>query len=196
MSIRALVIAVVVAVVLAAALSMLVGTLIGPLIAVSLVAGAVLGGQVARQVTPATASRALARGSLAVLITLGVVFRTVLVGNPSDNAYLWIAVLGMLLFFPAVPFALAAIVPRGRATSWLMRAGIVLFWLIGGGGLSLLGIGGGLYLTSTPPGIAMDSRVPIFHGIGFVLLLGALYLVGFYWPRIPAPDRAGPRSAA
>ncbi len=148
-----------VAIVLALVLSMVVGTLIGPLIAVSLVTGAAIGGRTARRVTPATASRALARGSVGVLVILGVVFRTLLVANQSDNAYVWIAVLGTVLLFPAVPFALAAIVPRAGATSWLIRIGVVLLWLIAAPGLVLLAIGGGLSVMATlnRPGFCRDS---------------------------------------
>ena len=192
MSTRAIVVLVGIVLILAALLSPILGTLAAPVPAIGLVVGAVIGVRVARQVTEQTVSRALARGSVAVLVTLAVIFRTVLVGNQSDNAYLGISLLGLLLFLPAIPFLLASIVPNRLAAAWLTRCGLVLLWALGIPGLLMLGSGGALYLMSTPPGIYVDMRVPAYHVIGFLLLAGALYLVGYYWPRIPAPDRAGP----
>ncbi len=179
---------IVVAIILAMLASLALGTIIGPIIAVSLVAGAVIGLRVASRITRIHASRALARGSALALVFLAIVLRTVLVRNPSDNAYLWIAVVGMALLLPAVPFALAGLLPRGPATSWLMRAGIVLLWLLAVPGLVLLVIGAGLSVATAPPSIPMDTQVPLSHLLAFVLLAGTLYLVGFYWPRIPPPD--------
>ncbi len=196
MKARELVIAAGIALLLALLLSLFVGSLVAPFLAGTLVAGAMIGFRTAGHVTESSFSRALARGSAAVVITLGLVMRTVLVGNPGDNAYLWIAVLGMLLMLPALPFALAAIVPHRASAAWLMRAGIVILWVFGVPGLAFLAVGGPLYLASTPPDGVLDPRVPIFHLLSLLLLAGTLVLVGVYWPRLPAPDRAGPEPRA
>ncbi len=178
----------VVAVVFAVLANFMLGTAIGPLVAASLVGGAIVGGRIASHVTRSHASRALARGSAAILVVLAIVLRTVLVRNQSDNAYLWIAIVGMALLVPAVPFALAAMLPRGAAMIWLMRVGIVLLWLLAVPGLVLLASGAGLSLSSSPRGLPTDLQVPTSHLLAFALLASALFAVGWYWPRIPPPD--------
>jgi hypothetical protein len=130
--------------------------------------------------------RPLAAASAALVGGLGVFFVKVLVANPQDNAYPWIALLGMLLLATAVPFALAALGPAGRLRGWLARGGIVLVWCVGAPAALILLLGAPLYLLSTaraPPGAMLDNRVATNHLIGACLLLAVVWLVGYHWPR-------------
>lgn len=127
-----------------------------------------------------------AAASAAVLAGLGVFFVKVLVANPSDNAYLWIAGLGLLLAVIAVPFGLAAIAPRGPLQGMLAQVGIALVWTVGGPGAVLLLVGGPIYLLSSrgvPPGGFVDGRVAVNHLLGCLALVPVLWLVGYHWPR-------------
>ena len=130
--------------------------------------------------------RRLAAASAALLGGLGAFFVKVLVANPQDNAYLWIALLGVLLLATAVPFALAALGPAGRLRGWLARAGVVLVWCLGAPAALILLLGAPLYLLSTarvPPGALLDNRVAVNHLVGAGLLLAVVWLVGYHWPR-------------
>jgi hypothetical protein len=138
--------------------------------------------------------RERAAASAGLLAGLGVVFAKVLVANPSDNAYLWIAMLGVLLGAVAVPFALAALAPAGPLRGGLARLGIGLVWVVGGPGALLLLVGALLSLLSSPrgvPGAVVDDRVAVNHVVGCVALLGLVWLVGYYWPRRSRARRAG-----
>lgn len=131
-------------------------------------------------------SRRIAAASAFLTGGLGVFFVKVLVANPSDNAYLWIWLLGVLLGVTAVPFALAALVPAGALRSGLARAGIVLVWCLGAPAVLVLLAGAPLYLLSSPrdvPGTFVDNRVAVNHVLGSLALLAVVWLVGYYWPR-------------
>jgi hypothetical protein len=130
--------------------------------------------------------RLCAAASASLMVGLGIFFIKVLVANPSDNAYLWIALLGVLLGVVGVPFGLAAIAPRGPLKGVLAQIGVGLVWTVGAPGALLLLSGAPIYLISTrgvPPGGFVDSRVAINHLLGFLALLPVLWLVGYHWPR-------------
>lgn len=130
--------------------------------------------------------RGIAAASAALVGGLGFFFVKVLVANPQDNAYLWIALLGLLLLTIAVPFALAALAPAGRPRRWLAGSAIVLVWCVGAPAVLVLLVGAPLYLLTSarvPPGGLVDSRVATNHLLGAAALLPVLWLVGYYWPR-------------
>jgi hypothetical protein len=177
--------------------SLLLGPLLGVAAVLALAAGlgialraGVLGGA-------ASLTRGSAAASMLLVSGLGCFLLAVLVANRSDNAYLWIALLGMLLVVAGLPFGLAAVAPFEGLRRSLTRVGLVLVWGIGAPGLLLLLIGGPLYLVSTPgafPGGAVDGRVVLNHVVGSVLLLIVLWIVGYYWPTrgvVPARSGAG-----
>ena len=164
--------------------------LVGPLMALTVVpalagaawllrrSGALAGGE--------RLPRGLAAASAGLLVALGLFFVKVLVANPSDNAYLWIAILGVLVGVLAVPFALAAVAPAGAPRGRLARAGIALVWGLGVPGALILVAGAQLYLLSIPhdvPGVRVDDRVAVNHVLGSVALLAVVWLVGYRWPR-------------
>jgi hypothetical protein len=62
---------------------------------------------------------------------LGQFFQRVFVANPSDNAYLLIALLGSALTLPAALFAVAAIAPWDGVRVWAARGGVALVYLLG-----------------------------------------------------------------
>jgi hypothetical protein len=131
-------------------------------------------------------SRPIAAASAGLLGGLAFIFTRVLVANPSDNAYLWIALLGGLLAAPAVPFALAAVAPAESVRGGLARAGIALVWCLGIPGALLLIAGAPLYLLSIPrdaPGVFTDNRVAVNHVLGSLALVAVVWLVGYHWPR-------------
>jgi hypothetical protein len=130
--------------------------------------------------------RRLAAASAGLTGGLGVFFVKVLVANPHDNAYLWIALLGVLLGVTSVPFALAAVAPGEPLRGWLARIGIVLVWCVGAPGALLLLGGGPIYLLSSPSpatGAVVDNRVAVNHILGCLTLLPVVWLVGYHWPR-------------
>jgi hypothetical protein len=170
---------------------------LGPLLALTLAPGVALAGLGLRRSGALAGGqqlpRRLAAASAALVGGLGGFFVRVLVANPEDNAYLWIALLGVLLLGTAVPFALAALGPAGRLRGWLARIGIVLVWCVGAPAVLLLLLGAPLYVLSSsggPPGAA-DSRVAVNHLIGAAALVPVVWLVGYYWPR--QGRAAGPR---
>jgi hypothetical protein len=128
-------------------------------------------------------ARALAGGSAGILGIFSLICRTLLVGNPSDNAYLWIEIIGRLILAPALLFVLVPIVGHEGARRWLLRAAITLLWVIALPGLVLFLIGAALTIFSTSTASMLDPRVPISHVIGALLLAGALFLAGYHWPR-------------
>jgi hypothetical protein len=139
-------------------------------------------------------SRWRAAASAGLMVGLGVFFAKVLVANPSDNAYLGIALLGLLLAAVGVPFGLAAVAPAGSIRAILAQIGIALVWTVGGPGVLLLLVGGPIYLLSSrggPPGGFVDNRVAINHLLGCVALVPVLWLVGYHWPRQGRTPSAG-----
>ena len=164
--------------------------LLGPMLALPTALAVVAAAFVVRRSGALQGGKQLSRGhaaaSAALMVALGLVFNRVLVANPSDNAYLWIAALGLLLGVVGVPFGLAAIAPRGSLRGVLAQTGIVLAWTVGGPGALLLLVGGPLYLLSSRgvlPGGFVDGRVAINHLLGFVSLVPVLWLAGYHWPR-------------
>ncbi|HLH25488.1 MAG TPA: hypothetical protein VK066_23455 [Chloroflexota bacterium] len=138
-------------------------------------------------------SRGRAAASASLTAGLGVFFARVLVTNPQDNAYLWIALLGGLLVVVAVPFALAAVAPSGPPRGWLARIGVALIWCVGVAGALLLLLGGPLYLASSGavPGAAPDGRVPAYHLLACLALVLLVWLAGYRWPRQSARTPPG-----
>lgn len=135
-------------------------------------------------------ARPAAALSAALVAGTGLLFMAVLVANPSDNAYLWIWLLGWLLVAIAVPFALAAMLPAGAARRWIARAAVALVWGVGLAGALLLLLGAPLYLLSSAallPGGRVDERVAPNHVLGSLLLVALVWLAGSYLPRRPAP---------
>jgi hypothetical protein len=162
--------------------SLMLGALLGPAFGVGIVAGAVIGRRIAGQVVISPVARALAGGSAGLLGILGVVFRSLLVENPSDNAYLWILTIGHALFLPAIVFALMPVVSHDGVRTWLLREAITLVWVLAIPAQLLLLLGVVLSVTSSQ-GLAPDMRVAVNHVIAIVLLAGVLYVVGYWWPR-------------
>jgi hypothetical protein len=180
---RAILIAVLAAALLGLLGSFLLGTFLGPVVGIGLVAGGIIGWRLATPVQPSPLSRALAGGSAGILGIFSVICRMLLVGNPSDNAYLWIEVIGRVVVAPAVLFVLAPIVEHAAARRWLLRAAITLLWVLAVPGVALLLLGAALAVITTPSNRLLDARVPISYVVGAVLLAGTLYLVGYRWPR-------------
>src|SRR3954469_19254607 len=171
---------------------------LGPLLALTVAPAVVLAGLGLRRSGALAGGpqlpRSHAAASAALLGGLGGFFVRVLVANPEDNAYLWIALLGILLLVIAVPFALAALGPAGRLRGWLARIGIVLVWCVGAPAVLLLLLGAPLYVLSSagaPPGVSIDQRVALNHLVGAAALVPAVWLVGYHWPR--QGRAAGPR---
>jgi hypothetical protein len=183
MSNRAVILGVLGALMLAALASPFVGFMLGPVLGIGLVAGGITGWRLATPVQPSPLSRALAGGSAGILGIFSVICRTLLVGNPSDNAYLWIEVIGRVVMAPAVLFVLVPIVGHAGARRWLLRAAITLLWVIAVPGVALLLLGATLAIVTTPSDRILDARVPVSHVVGAVFLAGTLYLVGYRWPR-------------
>src|SRR5687768_2329673 len=118
MSTQSLALAALSAVLLGALASLMLGALLGPAFGVGIIAGAVIGRRFAREVQMSPVARALAGGSAGLLGILGMVFRSLLIGNQSDNAYLWIMMIGHTLFLPAIIFALVPVVSHPGASRW------------------------------------------------------------------------------
>lgn len=135
-------------------------------------------------------ARPAAALSAALVAGTGLLFMAVLVANPSDNAYLWIWLLGWLLVAVAVPFGLAAVLPAGGTQRALARAAVALICGVGVPGAVLLLLGAALYLVSTAPapsGARVDPLVALNHAFGALLLMALVWLVGLHLPRRPAP---------
>lgn len=171
--------------------------LLGPLLALTV--GPALAGAVwlMRRSGALAATHRLPRripaASAGLLAALSLGFLNILVASPTDNAYLWIALLGVLLGAMAVPFALAAVAPAGAVRGWLARIGIALVWCLGVPGALVLLLGAPLYLLSSPrgvPGTFVDDRVAVNHVLASLALLAAVWLVGYYWPRRGARNGA------
>ncbi len=123
------------------------------------------------------APRLLTALGAVALVALGVVFMRVLVANTSDNAYLWLALIGLLLFLPAAPFALATLLPERAGRRLVVRIGL---WLL----IGVAVLAGVLLIFSLAiipsQGYDYDPRVFRNHLIGFVVLavtLPVLYVV-------------------
>lgn len=131
-------------------------------------------------------TRAWSLLSAVLLVVLGWVLKGPLVANDSDNAYIWLWMMGAALLGVAVPFALAAVVPSAAARQRLAQVGIVLTWAVGAPGAVLLLLGAPLYLVTSarmPPGGMADGRVAPYHLIAALLLTGVVWLIGVYGPR-------------
>jgi len=128
-------------------------------------------------------SRRSALLSALVVGGLGGVFLKVLVLNPSDNAYLWIAMVGALLLAVAAVFALALLVPFRQPVRWLTRAALLLLWAVGGLGALLMLLGVVLPLLSGAPTRSADYAVVGAHTVALLGLVLTLWLVGYRWHR-------------
>jgi hypothetical protein len=114
--------------------------------------------------------------SAAVLAFVGLMFLTVLVADPGDDAYLVLLMLGGALIVSAIPYAAAALLPDGRPRRASLIGALVLSLLVGTVGTailvcSLLAIGLGDY--------RYDPFVLRNHVIAlgaFVAIHGALFL--------------------
>jgi hypothetical protein len=121
---------------------------------------------------PPPSRAALALRALA-LLALAVLFPTVLVRNWSDNAYLLLPLAGIALGLLSVPFAIAALLPAGRARAVVAAVGIGLVWVIGG--LCCLV----LALALIPAATQYATRtVLISHLVGLALLLPVVVSIG------------------
>ena len=116
-------------------------------------------------------------GSAAVLAILGVVFTTVLVADDGDNAYAYLAAVGVGLIVAAAPFAMAAILPAGGGRRALTRVALGLLALVGLLGSALLA----LSVLVIPSQDYESDSVLWNHVIALVALVAALALfTGIY----------------
>jgi hypothetical protein len=171
------------AIILSALFAFFLGFFVGPPAALVLVAGVFFAAHSEAIKGAKGLSRRMAAASALLLACLGLVFIKVLVANPSDNAYLWIAMLGAAALAVSVLFVLAAIMPIDRARPWLSQTAIVLLWIFGAPGAVLLLLGGPLYLGRGARWPFVDNPVVVNHLVGLLVLLPSLWLVGFHWPR-------------
>jgi len=112
------------------------------------------------------------------LVLLGVIFQQVLVANWSDNAYLWIALVGFGLYPAGVLFIIAGLLPYSVVRTVVRYIAQGLLWFVGGLGLMLMILGiiivlaqGNLY---NP---VWTSPVFLGHVAGALLLSVTLYVV-------------------
>jgi hypothetical protein len=183
LSLRAVVVGILVALALSVPAALFLGTWLGPLLGFSLVGAVLLCMQSGALSGARDLSRKMTAASALVCGGLALLFLRVLVANPSDNAYLWIAVLGYLLVAPAVVFGLATIMPVRRLRQWLSQAAVLLLWVVGVPGAMLLAAGSLLAaISGGGPGV-VHSRVVAYHLIGLLALLAGLWLAGYRWPR-------------
>lgn len=188
---RAVLICAVAALVLSVPASLALGFLIGPAAALMLVGSVFAAARTPALRTGGTFSRRSALLSALMVSCLGGIFLKVLVVNPSDNAYLWIAMVGVMLLAVAAIFALALLVPFTQPMRWLTRAALFLLWAVGGLGALLMLLGGLIPLLSGTPGGTADYAVVIAHIAALLALVGTLWLVGYQWQRGEPSSQSG-----
>ncbi|GEM_PF-3658615 len=107
------------------------------------------------------------------------VYTRVLVLDPSDNAYLWLRMIGPAMMPAAVAFALCAALPWRPARLSLWWAGLGMAGLSGGLGLLVLLFA----LAIIPFQHYPTGTVFMAHSAGFVILALSLYLLLRRLPR-------------
>ena len=123
----------------------------------------------------ATGASALVLGGLAAL------FLEVLVANDSDNAYIGLVIIGLLLILAALPFALATLLPHGGFRRVVAGIGLVLLWVLGAGSALIL-IPSLMIIPSQD--YSYDGREFPYHVIASLVLLLAvpgIYLLAIGW---------------
>jgi hypothetical protein len=116
---------------------------------------------------------------------LGQIFQRVLVANPSDNAYLLIALLGSALILPAALFAVAATAPWDSVRVWASRGGVALVYLLGVLGALPVPFIAYSFVSALFSGQAAEMQrnpVAVNHALTGVLSLLMIGLVSHYQP--------------
>ena len=123
-------------------------------------------------------SRVKAGISAAWLAVIGVAYNSFLVANWSDNAYLWLALIGDTLILLATIFALAML-PIGRIQRPLYWFGIGALWVLGVVASALLVFA----LIIIPFQGYSDRQVMLSHVEGLLLLVPSIGVLGYWLPR-------------
>jgi hypothetical protein len=155
-------------------LSFFLGLFIAPPVAVALVAS----GVAATRAPTWRADHPLSRQEIIFRATVmggvGVVFFWGLVRDRSDNAYIWLALVGVLLFVVAAVLASAALVPPGPLRVRIGRMALLAAWVVCGPGAVLMLFGVLLSFRAAPSGGPNGLAVGV-HGLGLALLLATLW---------------------
>lgn len=120
--------------------------------------------------------RRTALSGLSILL-LGIVFQQLLVRNWSDNAYLWIAMVGFGLYPVGIAYLLAGAFPESAVRTGLVYLALGLLWFVGGLGLVLM-VMGAIIVLAQPSFYSWASLEFISHTAAAVLLAITLYCVG------------------
>ncbi len=126
-------------------------------------------------VTPDPTSRRGLALRAGVLAGVGAIYIVLLTFNKGDNAYLGLVIFGALLVLAAIPFALALLLPAGRARRIATRVGVCGVWLIGA--YVALGLGQSLLAIGQSYSGAQQQQLFVSHALA-VLLLGVAIFVG------------------
>ena len=124
-------------------------------------------------------SQSLAAVSALWLAALGLFYLLVLVANWSDNAYLWLFMIGALLILVSIPFALAALLPYNNFRRIVIWLSIGLLWLFGA--FSSVMLIGALFII--PSQHYPTPQVFVSHLVGLLVLLPTLFFVGYRFVR-------------
>lgn len=113
------------------------------------------------------------------LAGIGILYHNFLVANWSDNAYLWLVLIGDAFFLLGILFAAATLLPVRTVQRPLYWLGIGALWVLGVVATAML-----LYALVIIPFQGYSGRqVFISHLLGLFSLLPSLYLVGYLLPR-------------